>query len=85
MKGTLMKKNTITGIINNLASRNIQASYYQSLEEVKSKILELISIVSSISIGNSRTLKEMNISAELTKRGYRVLYKTLAKQRRNLR
>lgn len=79
MKGTIMTKTTITTIINNFASRNIQASYFQTLKEAKSKILELIPADSSIGIGNSRTLKEMDISAELTKRGYRVLDKTLAK------
>ena len=73
-----MTKTTITTIINNFASRNIQASYFQTLKEAKSKILELIPADSSIGIGNSRTLKEMDISAELTKRGYRVLDKTLA-------
>ena len=75
----MMNKNEIAKIINNFQKRNIQASYYKNLDEAKSRILELIPAGSSIGIGNSRTLKRMNISSELTKKGYKVLDKTLAK------
>ena len=75
----MMNKNEIAKIINNFQKRNIQASYYKNLDEAKSRILELIPAGSSIGIGNSRTLKRMNISTELTNKGYKVLDKTLAK------
>jgi len=75
----MMNKNEIAKIINNFQKRNIKASYYKNLDEAKSRILELIPAGSSIGIGNSRTLKRMNISTELTNKGYKVLDKTLAK------
>ena len=73
-----MNKKDIANIIKKFEKRNIQASYYKNLEEAKNRILDLIPSDSSIGIGNSRTLKQMNISTELTKKGYKVLDKTLA-------
>lgn len=69
----------IDHIIKNFKKRNIQASYFENLKETKNEILNMIPMQSSIGIGNSKTLKEMEISKELSRRGYQLLDKTMAK------
>lgn len=76
-----MTNEQINTIISNFALRNIQASYYENLNKAKNKILEIISKDSTIGIGNSQTLKEMNISEVLSRRGNIVYDKTLAKSK----
>jgi L-lactate utilization protein LutB len=76
-----MHKLNIEKLIRNFEKRNISASYFKDLKEVKSKIFKMISKGSLIGIGNSRTLKKMKLSKDLTKKGYRVLDKTLAKSK----
>ncbi|MCF8002505.1 MAG: lactate utilization protein [Halanaerobiales bacterium] len=66
-------------IIKKFEKRNIQASYFENLLETKNKILNMIPMQSSIGIGNSKTLKKMEISKELSERGNQVLDKTKAK------
>lgn len=68
-------------IIRNFKSRNIEVAFFKTLEDVKDKILDLIPINSTVGIGNSRTLKEMDISRTLTERGNTVFDKTLAKSK----
>lgn len=69
----------IDHIIKNFKKRNIQASYFENLKETKNEILNMIPMQSSIGIGNSKTLKKMEISKELSRRGNQVLDKTMAK------
>jgi L-lactate utilization protein LutC len=68
-------------IIRNFKSRNIEVTFFKTLEDVKDKILDLIPINSTVGIGNSRTLKEIDISRTLTERGNTVFDKTLAKSK----
>ena len=65
-------------IIRNFKSRNIDVVFFEKLEEVKDRIMELIPVSCTIGIGNSQTLKEINISKLLMERGSIVFDKTLA-------
>ncbi|RKD32462.1 lactate utilization protein [Thermohalobacter berrensis] len=69
-------------IIKNFKSRNIEVTFFKTLEDVKDKILDLIPINSTVGIGNSKTLKEMDISRLLCERGNTVFDKTLAKSKK---
>lgn len=71
----------IERIINNFKARNIEALYFNSFVEVKREILKRISTSSLIGIGNSKTLKKMNISKELYERDNKVFDKTLARSK----
>lgn len=66
----------IDRLINNLRSRNIDAHYFESIEQAKDKILGMIPDGASIGIGNSQTLINMNISKLLSERGNMVFDKT---------
>jgi len=68
-------------LINNLAKRNIKAFYYENLEDAREEILKIIPEEAAVGIGNSQTLKKMNISQYLTERGSTVYDKTLAKNK----
>ena len=74
-----MRDEKINLLIENLGLRNITGMYFKTFEEAKEKILELIQIDSTVGIGNSVTLKKMNISSELIERGNTVFDKTTAK------
>ncbi len=69
----------IKTLTENLNRRNIATHYFETLEEAKNKILDIIPKDSTIGIGNSKTLKEMGISGTLSGRGNIVYDKTLAK------
>jgi len=68
-------------IIGNFKSRNIDVEFFDSLANVNDKIINLISKDCSIGIGNSKTLKEMNISEILINRGNVVFDKSYAKNK----
>ncbi|KNF09406.1 hypothetical protein CLPU_3c01840 [Gottschalkia purinilytica] len=68
-------------LINNFKTRNIELTFFETLEETKNKIIELIPKKSTVGIGNSKTLKDMNISQVLNERGNIVFDKTLAKNK----
>lgn len=72
-------KESIEQLIKNLNNRNIEACYFETLNDVKNKILETIPRDATIGIGNSQTLKKMNISRILSGRGNIVYDKTLTK------
>lgn len=65
-------------IVRNFRVRNINVEFFNSLEDCKGRILEIVSEEKTIGIGNSVTLKKMNISEILTDRGNIVYDKTLA-------
>lgn len=76
-KGMCMEMD-IEAVINNLARRNIEARYFESLDEVERELLRIVPISASVGIGNSQTLKEMCISEKMKARGNVVFDKTTA-------
>lgn len=75
-----MEKNIET-LIKNLSERNIEGYYCKTFEEAKLMVKDMIPNDATVGIGNSITLKNMNISNELRDRGNRVYDKTLAKSK----
>ncbi|MDR7856765.1 lactate utilization protein [Tissierella sp.] len=80
-----MEYNKIQYLIQSLASRNIDGYFFETFEEAKSRVKELIPMNVSVGIGNSVTLKNMKISDELRDRGNIVYDKTLAKSKEESR
>ena len=68
-------------IIKNFKSRNVDVTFFETLNDVKGRINELIPENCSVGIGNSKTLKEMNISEILRERGNLIFDKTLAQSK----
>jgi len=79
--GEKMDKSMELEIIKNFKSRNIDVTFFETLEQAKDRIIELIPIECSVGIGNSKTLKEINISKLLNERGNVVFDKTLAESK----
>lgn len=75
-----MDDNMKSEMIKNFKSRNIEVSF-ETLEEAKDRMIELIPPDSSVGVGNSKTLKDMNISKLLKERGNIVFDKTLAESK----
>ncbi len=72
----------------NFRLRNVEVEYFESLEDVKLYILDLIPMECSIGIGHSTTLQMMNITNLLLERGNAVYDKELGKdpeERKNLK
>ncbi len=63
-------------IIQNLSNRNINGHYFETSEEAKDAILTWIPKDATIGIGNSRTVKDMDLSATLSSNGHIVYDKT---------
>lgn len=80
-----MLEANIEVLIKNLADRKIEGFYFQTFDEAKLKIMDMISVSESVGIGNSVTLKNMNLSTELCERGNIVYDKTLAKNREEVK
>ncbi len=76
-----MNEKLISTLIENLSKRNIKGLYFKDLNETKKAVLQIIPQNLTVGIGNSRTLKDMNISQELNKRGNIVYDKTFAKSK----
>ena len=76
-----MDDNMKSEMIKNFKSRNIEVSFFETLEEAKDRMIELIPPDSSVGVGNSKTLKDMNISKLLKERGNIVFDKTLAESK----
>ncbi|WP_026476060.1 lactate utilization protein [Alkaliphilus transvaalensis] len=74
-----MEKNKIALLLENLEKRNITGHYFDSFSEAKGALLKMIPIEATIGVGNSITLKNMNISKELEDRGNTIYDKTNAK------
>ncbi|MGB7606233.1 MAG: LUD domain-containing protein, partial [Lutisporaceae bacterium] len=62
-------RNKIEILINNLKARNIDAYYFDDIQQSINRLLELIPNHCSVGIGNSQTLIKMNISKLLFDRG----------------
>lgn len=65
----------------NFKLRNIEVQYFETLENVKSFILNIIPIKCTIGIGHSVTLQKLDITNALLERGNIVYDKELAKNR----
>lgn len=76
-----MDDNMKSEMIKSFKSRNIEVSFFETLEEAKDRMIELIPPDSSVGVGNSKTLKDMNISKLLKERGNIVFDKTLAENK----
>lgn len=68
-------------LVGNFKLRNIEVQYFDTLEDVKSYILNIVPIECSIGIGHSATLQKINITDCLLERGNIVYDKELAKNR----
>jgi len=66
-------------LIENFKLRNIGVQYFNTLETVKSYILNIVPVECTIGIGHSATLQKMNITTSLLERGNIVYDKELGK------
>ncbi|WP_192930303.1 lactate utilization protein [Alkaliphilus pronyensis] len=80
-----MNQENVEVLLKNLADRNIEGYWFEDFATAKSKIMSMISIKDSVGIGNSITLKNMNLSYELSERGNLVYDKTLANNKEEVR
>lgn len=74
-----MMNEIINILIENLSARNIEGLYFRTFEDAKGKILNLIPTGATVGVGNSVTLKNMNVTNALIDRGNTVFDKTKAK------
>lgn len=65
-------------IINNFGSRNIEVEFFDSMLEVKDRLLNMIPKEAAVGVGHSATLEAMAITTALASRGNIVFDKTLA-------
>lgn len=70
--------NKIQRLINNLKSRNIEAFFVESLEEVNDKLLSMIPSDCTIGVGHSITVQNSGIAEKFIERGNIVFDKTRA-------
>lgn len=68
-------------LVGNFKQRNIAVEYFESLEDVKSHIFDIVPVESTIGIGHSATLQKVDITNSLLLRGNVVYDKELAKNR----
>lgn len=68
----------INKLINNFKLRNIEVSYFNTVEDATNIILKLIPIECTVGIGHSLTLQKMNITNLLIERGNIIFDKELA-------
>lgn len=64
----------INTTINNLKKNGFKVEYFNTLEEVKNKILEDISLTDDVGIGGSMTVYQMKLHEELIQRGNKVYW-----------
>lgn len=76
-----MNEEKLKKLVENFKHRNIKVEYFESLEDVKSYILDIVPVESTIGIGHSATLQKMDITNLLLGRGNVVYDKELAKNR----
>jgi L-lactate utilization protein LutC len=67
----------IDTLISNLKARNIDAYYFEDIQQVNKRLLEVIPKDCTVGVGNSQTLINLNISKLLSDRGTIVLDKTM--------
>lgn len=76
-----MNIESINKLKENFKLRNIEVEYFETLEKIKSYILNTIPIECTVGIGHSITLQKINITNSLLGRGNIVYDKELAKDR----
>ncbi|MHB1394287.1 MAG: lactate utilization protein [Clostridia bacterium] len=79
-----MSGQNIQRLISNLELRNIDAYYFENIQQACDKVVEMIPLDSTVGIGNSQTLIKMNISKILSERGNVVFDKTMAKSKEEI-
>lgn len=77
----MMEFEKINKLKKNFKLRNIEVEYFETIEDAKSYILNTIPVECSIGIGDSATLKQMDITKCLLERGNVVYDKELAKNK----
>lgn len=65
----------------NFQLRNIETSFFETLEEAKMHILCILPLESTVGIGHSATLQKMNMTSSLQERGNIVYDKELGKSK----
>ncbi|MCL2286797.1 MAG: lactate utilization protein [Firmicutes bacterium] len=75
----------INQLTKNFAKRNIDVLWFDTFEDVKSYLLQEIPGSASVGIGNSKTLKSMEITKALCTRGNDVFDKTLGNTKEEVR
>ncbi len=68
----------IQRLINNLKSRNIDAFFLESFNEVNDKLLQMIPSDCTVGVGHSSTIQNTDIVQKLIERGNTVFDKTMA-------
>jgi L-lactate utilization protein LutB len=74
-----MNDEKLKKLVVNFKQRNIEVNCFESLKDVKSYILDIVPVKSTIGIGHSATLQKMNITNLLLERGNVVYDKEFAK------
>lgn len=69
----------------NFKLRNIEVSYFETLDEAKQYILDIVPKKCSIGIGHSATLQKMDLTSNLMDRGNTVYDKELAETKEECR
>jgi len=69
-------RETVNLIIQNLSKRNINGHYFETSDAAKEAILTWIPTDATVGIGNSRTVKDLDLSATLSDKGHIVYDKT---------
>ena len=82
---TYRNRKTINELTENFAKRNIDVLWFGTFEDVKNYLLQEIPSGASVGIGNSKTLKRMEITKALYARGNVVCDKTLGKTQEEVR
>ncbi|WP_027633712.1 lactate utilization protein [Clostridium hydrogeniformans] len=76
-----MDKNSLLDLTHNFNKRNIEVKFFETLDSVKSYILELIPLNSTVGIGHSTTLEKISLTSSLIEKGYTVYDKELSKDK----
>lgn len=69
-----MKADRIEQLIDSLKKRNFEVSYYETVEEARTGLLDKIAPGAAVGIGGSMTIKQLDIVNELTQRGCAVYW-----------
>ena len=77
----MVDANKLKQIINNFNQRKIEVQYFTAGLDFKTYLKDIIPEGSIVGIGNSKTLKTMQISETLSHQGFKVLDKTLARNK----
>ena len=77
-------ENRLKTLTDNFISKNIDVKVFDNIDYATDYILSSIPTDMTVGIGNSRTLKDMNISQKLSSRGSIVYDKTMAREKEEI-